>query len=478
MPIIPAVCGCLFISIIWNILFWDRSYGISMPIFVIIVISFLLWLKRNNLSKSKLTVFIHSLLLVYLSLCVVYYRNSLVIYATVPSIFAGLGALIFIGQECYSFSNFLGVIEYLVKKSLGGFASATDALGSVLSKVDESLRTPVKVVFLKIFLGIIISIPFLIVFVWLFTSADPVFKIHLQDFFDFIWQPDFFKRGVVIIFMWFLFCGYLKHTEGEFSLQSHLDKIIPKQNYDGTIIFVFLLMNNLLFLSFIIVQLEYLFGGEAIIRNTPFTYAEYVHRGFYEFWITVILISMIILVTNYRLKEQEGRIRRIVECNWVAMICQTLIIIASGVKRISAYEEAYGYTYLRILVALFLLWVAGSLVIFIMKIIWRKSIVWLISYAICLAFVFLIFVSTFSIDEFIARKNIDRYLKEGKELDMGYLSYLSTDAFQEIERLKMQAKDEHIRNIAEDILFQYQRTANENLQHWASWNFSLSKFAR
>jgi uncharacterized membrane protein len=383
---------------------------------------------------------------------------------------------VFIGQEGYLFSNCIGVIESLIKKTFGAIPAAPDAVGKAFNKllgVDKASRTAIKV-----FLGILVSIPFLVVFVWLFTSADPIFENYLRNFFDFIWQPDLFKRGAVIVFMWFLLCGYLARTAEDFSLESHLDRAKPKQNYDGIIVFVFLLMNNLLFLSFIIIQLGYLFGGAEVIRNTRFTYAEYAHRGFYEFWVTVILVSIIIIYTDYRLREQKGRVRRMVEYAWIAMICQTLVIIASGLKRIIVYEEAYGYTYLRILVALFLLWIAGVFILFTVKIIRFKSPSWLISSGLCLSFVFLVFVSTFSIDKFIARKNIDRYLKQDKELDIEYLSYLSTDAYSEIKRLRMETKDEEIQKSAENILLQMRETAEKNLQHWASWNLSLSKVER
>ncbi|MHC4426492.1 MAG: DUF4153 domain-containing protein [Planctomycetota bacterium] len=476
MSIIAVTLACLLISLIWNILFWDRSYGISVPVFAGVVISFLLWLKRTGLSKAKLTLSVHLLLLAYLSICVVCYRNSLILYATIPTIFLGLGAIVFIGQEGYSFSNCLGMAESLVEKTFGAIPAAPDAVGEALNKVlgfHNASRTAIKV-----FIGILISIPFLVVFAWLFISADPIFEDHLRNFLDFIWQPDLVKRSVVIVFMWFFLCGYLARTAEDFSLESHLDRVKPKQNYDGIIVFVFLLMNNLLFLSFIIIQLEYLFGGADVIRNTPFTYAEYAHRGFYELWATVILVSVIIIYTDYRLREQKGHVRRMVEYAWIAMICQTLVIVTSGLKRILVYEEAYGYTYLRILVALFLLWMAGTFILFTFKIIRFKSLSWLISSGLCLSFVFLVFVSTFSIDKFIARKNIDRYLKQGKELDIEYLSYLSTDAYSEIKRLKMEAEDEEVRRSADNILLQLRETAEKNLQRWASWNLSLSKVER
>lgn len=476
MSIIAVTAGCLLISFIWNILFWDRSYGISMPIFAVIVTSFLLWLKKTDLSKAKSTLCIHLSFLAYLSVCVVCYRNSLILHATIPAIFLGLAALVLIGHEGYSFANCIGVIEALAKNILGGILSAPDAMGGAFNKLLGADRISREVT--RVLIGILLSIPFLILFAWLFSSADPIFKMHLRNVFDFIWQPEFFKRGAVIFFMWLFLCGYLARAASNLSLESYLDRTEPTQNYNGISVFAFLLMNNLLFLSFIIIQIGYLFGGAEVIRNTPFTYAEYVHRGFYEFWAAVILVSIIVIFTNYRLREQEGYIRRMVEYAWIAMVCQTFVIIASGFKRIMVYEEAYGYTYLRILVALFLIWTAGVFILLILKIIRRKSLSWLISSGICLAFIFLAFVSTFSIDNFIARKNIDRHLKEGKEVDVEYLSSLSTDAYPEIKRLKMETKDEEIEISAGNILLQLHATAERDLQHWASWNLSRSKSAR
>ncbi len=473
MSIVTVALACLLISSIWNFLFWDSTYGLSMPIFAAVVVFFLLWYKKTHLSKNKTTLSLNLLLIAYLSLCVCVYRNSIILYAAIPTIYFALGALAFIDKNGYSFSNSIGVTETLVKKIGAAVVAAPDAISrafNMLLGAEKASRTAIKVV-----IGIVISVPFMIVFAWLFVSADPVFENFLKDFFDLIWRPELFKRGVVIIFMWFFLCGYFAAVSNGFALKSHLAKSKPRQNFDGVIIFIFLLMNNLLFLSFIMIQLKYLFGGIEVIRDTDLTYAEYAHRGFYEFWAMVILVSAIVVYTTHRLKEQTGRIRRFVEYTWIAMICQTLVIIASGLKRIIVYEEAYGYTYLRILVGLFLLWMAGVFVLFMIKIIRAKSITWLVSGALSLAFVFLIFVSTFSLDRFIAQKNIDRYFEHGKEIDLTYLSHLSTDAYPEIKRLALKTENGHIRRSAENILRQMRREAKKNLRHWPAWNLSLTK---
>lgn len=105
MSIVAVTLGCLFVSILCNFLFWDRSFGVSVPLFSAVVVSLILWLKQSSLSKSKLTLLIHLFLVAYLSACAFCYRNSLVLYAAVPTVFLGLGAMVFVGRDGYLFSN-------------------------------------------------------------------------------------------------------------------------------------------------------------------------------------------------------------------------------------------------------------------------------------------------------------------------------------------------------------------------------------
>jgi len=42
----------------------------------------------------------------------------------------------------------------------------------------------------------------------------------------------------------------------------------------------------------------------------------------------------------------------------------------------------------------------------------------------------------------------------------------------------METQDEEIRKSAENILLQLREKAEKNLQHWTSWNLSLTKAAR
>ncbi|OGF50862.1 MAG: hypothetical protein A2044_03770 [Candidatus Firestonebacteria bacterium GWA2_43_8] len=228
-----------------------------------------------------------------------------------------------------------------------------------------------------------------------------------------------------------------------------------------------------MFLAFIFFQLKYLFGGDSVIRNTSITYADYAHKGFLEFWITVVLVSVIVVVSRYKLIEEKYK--GLVGWAQVALLLQTIVIIASAGKRILVYEEAYGYTYLRILVGLFLIWMAVVFVLFIIAVLKKKDLGWLASQSLFTAGIFLVFVSTVSFDKYIAKANVDRHLINNKEIDTSYLRGLSTDIYPEILKLSEYSTDPEVKLQAEKLLERLRTSSDMSKSFWGSYNVSSYK---
>src|SRR3990167_4213667 len=102
MHAISITFGCLFISFLWNIFFWDRTYGVAMPVFALLIASFILWFKWRDIRKAGSALIIHLLLVMYLSIGVGLYRNDLIFYATIPTIYLLLVTLPLFSHEGYS----------------------------------------------------------------------------------------------------------------------------------------------------------------------------------------------------------------------------------------------------------------------------------------------------------------------------------------------------------------------------------------
>ena len=117
------------------------------------------------------------------------------------------------------------------------------------------------------------------------------------------------------------------------------------------------------------------------------------------------------------------------------MICCTFVMLVSAHYRMSLYEEAYGYTFLRVMTHAFMVFLLVLFVITLARV-WVERLPLLKPYIVTAVIAFVI-VNYINVDTLIARKNIERY-QHTKVIDMNYFRTLSNDI---INDLKMLAED-------------------------------------
>ena len=465
--------GMLVISILFSYLFWGHTFGVSMLIFTAVVVAIVLRGKMKTMNTKNPLFILHLGLLAYLSACVMFYRNEIILFITIPVILLLLLALIFVGKEGYTFLNNFQLLFMLLPErvinALNEISSVTKRMKEVFANKTEKEKGAGS----KVLKGVLISIPLIIVFTLLFSSADPVFKEYVEKIIKIDWNFDLVFRIIVIIVMFYFLAAYLWYSNSKTTCTVSAGALTPKRELDEIMTFTVLILLNILFLAFIFFQLKYLFGGDSVIRNTSITYADYAHKGFLEFWITVVLVSVIVVVSRYKLIEEKYK--GLVGWAQVALLLQTIVIIASAGKRILVYEEAYGYTYLRILVGLFLIWMAVVFVLFIIAVLKKKDLGWLASQSLFTAGIFLVFVSTVSFDKYIAKANVDRHLINNKEIDTSYLRGLSTDIYPEILKLSEYSTDPEVKLQAEKLLERLRTSSDMSKSFWGSYNVSSYK---
>lgn len=104
----------------------------------------------------------------------------------------------------------------------------------------------------------------------------------------------------------------------------------------------------------------------------------------------------------------------------------TLVVVASALYRMHIYQEAYGFTRLRVLVDVFEGWL-GLLVVAVLGGGAALRAPWLPRFALLSGAGLLLAVAAINPDAWIARHNIERYEETGK-VDLRYLQGLSADA--------------------------------------------------
>jgi hypothetical protein len=199
---------------------------------------------------------------------------------------------------------------------------------------------------------------------------------------------------------------------------------------------------------YVVANASTLFAGHAHLRaHGTGTYAEYVHEGFAQVSVATLL-AVACVVAGHLLLRARGGDRRLtggkglvaVELALLAVVGVTL---TSCAHRLSLYEEAYGYTYLRLGVWVLQLGAGGLLLMTAARCVarrwegWGTALVWS-------GVAFAMFAGSLNADARIARRNVER-ARWGESLDVGYLGELSEDArgvLPDLQSLDSDAYDE------------------------------------
>lgn len=200
--------------------------------------------------------------------------------------------------------------------------------------------------------------------------------------------------------------------EGRWRLATTLEWAVP------------VLALDVLFAAFVAVQLTVLFGGhDHVLETTGLTYAQYARAGFFQLvWIAALVLGVVALVV--RLAPPGGeRLREIL----LGVLCLlTLVVLASALRRMNLYEDAYGLTRIRISVFAVVWWLAGIFVAVMLAGAFRRS-AWLPRSVAGLSIAGLLAFNLANPDARIARSAVERFERTG-EIDAYYVSTLSADA--------------------------------------------------
>jgi two-component system sensor histidine kinase BaeS len=186
------------------------------------------------------------------------------------------------------------------------------------------------------------------------------------------------------------------------------------------------LLVDAVFLLFLAAQTAVFFGGHDYIRSaTGLTYAEYVHQGFGQLTFATALMLLVVWAASRKAGDTPSD-RWWLRGSLGALCVLTLVVVASALYRMDLYQDAYGFTRLRLLVDLFEGWL-GLVVLGVLVAGLRLRGWWLPRMALLAGATLLLGLAVANPDAWIAQHNIDRYEATGK-LDAEYLSGLSADA--------------------------------------------------
>lgn len=186
------------------------------------------------------------------------------------------------------------------------------------------------------------------------------------------------------------------------------------------------LVVDAVFVAFLAARATAIVGGHAYVEDTTgLTYADYVHQGFGQLTLATVLTLLVVWAASRR-AGTTGADRWWLRGSLGLLLALTLVVVGSALRGMHVYQQAYGFTTLRLFVDVFEGWL-GFVVLAVMVAGGVGRGRWLPRIALISGAVAVLGLGAVNPDAWVAGRNIDRFEATGR-LDVGYLQGLSADA--------------------------------------------------
>ena len=340
--------------------------------------------------------------------------------------------------------------------------------------------------------GLFLAVPVLIVFFALFSAADAIFASFAADLFG--WNIDFGDvpiRLVVAFLVAWVVAGLIAVAAGGAEREWPADA--PRMQSLGaaaveplpaglrlgvTEALTVLIAVDLLFGAFVILQVAYLFGGLDTLAAAGITYANYARSGFFELVAVTCLAGALVAglhaIVAHRTAAFVGAA--------IGLAALTFVILASAGFRLRLYQEAYGWTELRLYIYATIAWL-GMGILAAIVLLARDRMRWLV-HAMTIAAVGVLFaVNVVGPQRYVAEQNVARLLDprlvpvDGRTgLDVAYATYL--DGVDAVPALvaALPALDDYDRAVLmTDLERRWEDLQRPQAAAWPAWNFARER---
>jgi len=333
----------------------------------------------------------------------------------------------------------------------------------------------------SIFLGLIIALPLTLIVIYLLARADAQFehiwmyisKALINNIFTYIFQ---FIIGIPIAFYFFAcFYGFVnkKHAdilnEANSTKFSNLLKFVP-----SLISYTAILPLCAVYLTFIVTQLPYFFSAFYNTLPQNYNFADYAKRGFFELcgvvFINLCVILLMVILTNC--KEGANKAKGI-RAYITIFSSFTLILIATALSKMFMYINAYGLTLLRVYTSWFMIALALTFMLIILKQFSQKlNLARTLLFTLSFWFLVLLFGN---VDGLVANYNISLYQSgKFKTVDLNMTSELSDSAIPYIAKL-IDDPNTDVKANAKRILTERKIKIDSSTNRWGGYNLSTAK---
>ncbi len=358
----------------------------------------------------------------------------------------------------------------LVSRAVPAYAAAVSEARGRLPTSERPLRYVA---------GAALAIPFLVIFTLLFASADAVFDRSLRDLRELAWlrelTRDLGARALVMLAAAWCATGLLSRAAEPSAMRSGWRDV--RARVTGETAVAMLIAIDVLFVVFVALQIAYLFGGRDTVEAVGVTYSSYARRGFFELVGAATLVGVLL----FALSVYAARGRAFVVAA-LALLALTSVVLASAAYRLGLYQQAYGWSELRLYANALIALLAIALVLLGAGVLARRIDRVPLQLLVAAAAVALA-VNAIGPARTVAAANLDRFIDPSglpndahRGLDVWYLVALGDAAVPAIyERLP--ALPPFFREQVVAALDRAPRLTPELGRGWQSWNWDRTRAA-
>ena len=252
--------------------------------------------------------------------------------------------------------------------------------------------------------GLLLTVPVLLVFGGLLAGADAGFARLISGLFD--WNLGSLPDAAFRLLLWGMVAGGLVYP----ALMALRPTVFPAQAPASWqrlgLIEVGVPLGALaaLFVVFLGTQLPYFLSGTSLPEG--YTFADYVRRGFTEL-LNVAFLTLALLLGAHGVTREAERARPTYRLLNLAVLGPLALILLSAVNRWRLYTLAYGLSEIRVLGAAFLVWLVLALG-WLAWLLWRGDLRRFAYPALVAGFGVLLLTTLLDPGALIARVNVNR----------------------------------------------------------------------
>ena len=334
--------------------------------------------------------------------------------------------------------------------------------------------------------GLFLAVPLVMILAVLFASADPIFRRDMDALLGLqIDLGDVPGRVLVIIGLTWLVAGLLvvaadglPAVEGASLGAAAPSQVASIRILGTTEALVVLVGVDLVVGQFVGLQLAYLFGGLDTLAAAGMTYSSYARRGFFELVAAAALSGGILVALEYTVIARSRTYLALAG----GLVALTLVVLASAALRLQLYQDAYGWTELRLYVAVSIVAMAATLATMAGFLLTDRT-RWLGHAMAVLGVVALIGLNVIAPPAFVAERNLERVIDPSlvppgghASLDTDYLAVLPDDAIPAIvAALPRLASGDAARMRTQLLARQEELRSNAALSSPFAWNLGRER---